>query len=297
MEDPYETLGVAKSASQAEIQAAYRKLAKQHHPDLNPGKPAAEDRFKAISVANALLSDPEKRARFDRGEIDAAGTERPPERKFYRDFGDDSRRTKYRPDSGFDPSDLEDLFERAFAGRTRADFAARGVDARFALTIDFIEAANGAIRRIVLPDGRMLDVNIPVGTRDGQVLRLKGQGMPGVGAAPAGDALVAVSVAPHSLFRREGDDVILDLPVSLKEAVLGAKVDVPTLKGIVKLTIPPNSPNGTRLRMKGRGIANGAQHVVLKLVLPSHPDPALTAFLESWVPAEPYDPRFAMVQS
>lgn len=296
MDDPYEVLGVAKSASQADIQRAYRKSAKLHHPDLNPGKPAAEDRFKAISAANALLSDPEKRARFDRGEIDAAGSERPPERKFYHDFGDDSSRTKYRPDSGFDPGDLEDLFEQAFAGRARGDFALRGADARFALTIDFVEAANGAIRRVLLPDGRTLDVNIPAGIRDGQVLRLKGQGMPGSGSSSPGDALIAVSVAPHLLFRREGNDVIMELPVSLKEALLGTKVDVPTLMGTVKLTIPPNSANGARLRLKGRGIAGGSQHVVLKLVLPPRSDPALVAFLESWVPDEPFDPRAAMVR-
>lgn len=296
MEDPYETLGVARSATQADIQTAYRKLAKLHHPDLNPGKPSAEDRFKAISVANALLSDPEKRARFDRGEIDAAGAERPPERKFYRDFGDDARRTKYRPETEFDPDDLSDFFEQAFAGRTRAERRARGVDVHFTLPIDFIDAANGAVRRVTFPEGRTLDVNIPAGIRDGQVLRLKGQGRPGVGAAEAGDALIAVSVKRHSQFKREGDDVILELPITLKEAVLGAKIDVPTLKGTAKLTIPPNSPNGTRLRMKGRGIAGGAQYVVLNLVLPSQPEPALTAFLESWAPNEPYDPRATTVQ-
>ena len=294
MEDPYKILGVERDSTEAAIRAAYRKLAKRHHPDLNPGKPEAEERFKAINAAYALLSDPEKRARFDRGEIDASGAERPPERPFYRDFGDAAGRAKYRSETAFAPEDLESLFGDLFRERMRRGARARGPDAHYALTVDFLEAANGAVRRLALPDGRTLDVTIPAGLKDGQVLRLKGQGMPGLGEGPPGDALIEVTVAPHPLFRREGNDVVLELPVTLKEAVLGAKVEVPTIKGPVSLTIPPNSSGGTRLRLKGRGIAGGHQRVELKIVLPPHAEPELAAFLKTWTPRHPYDPRKGM---
>ena len=294
MEDPYKILGVERNATEAAIRAAYRKLAKRHHPDLNPGKPEAEERFKAINAAYALLSDPEKRARFDRGEIDASGAERPPERPFYRDFGDAAGRAKYRSEAAFGPDDLESVFGELFRERMGRGFHARGPDAHYALTVGFLEAANGTVRRLALPDGRTLDVTIPAGLQDGQVLRLKGQGMPGLGEGPPGDALIEVKVAPHPLFRREGNDVVLELPVTLKEAVLGAKVEVPTIKGPVSLKIPPNSSSGTRLRLKGRGIAGGHQRVELKIVLPPRAEPELAAFLEGWTPRHPSDPRKGM---
>jgi DnaJ-class molecular chaperone len=286
-------LGVATTASQADIQTAYRKLAKQHHPDLNPGKPAAENRFKALSAANGLLSDPEKRARFDRGEIDAAGAERPDGRRFYRDFGDDAARTKYRPEPDFEAGIFEDFFGRAFGSRARADGPERGADLRFALTVDFVEAATGGSRKLTLPDGRTLKVEIPAGVADGQVLRLKGQGTPGTSGAAAGDALISVSVTSHPVFRREGDDAVFDLKVTLQEAVLGAKIDIATLAGGVKLAVPPNSANGTRLRIKGKGIAGGDLFAILKLVLPPAPEPALAAFLAGWKPDVPFAPRAA----
>ncbi len=289
MDDPYAALGISKTATQAEIQSAYRALAKRHHPDLNPGKPAAEARFKEISAANALLSNPEKRARFDRGEIDAAGAERPAERRFYRDFGDDAARTKYRPDGDFDASAFEDFFSRAF--HARSDQAARGTDLHFALTISFLEAANGASRVLTLPDGRKLKVEIAAGIADGQTLRLKGQGVPGLGQTPDGDALIAVLIAAHPIFRREGNAAAFDLKLALQEAVLGAKIDVATPKGNVTLAVPPNSANGTRLRIKGRGIAGGDLFAVLKLVLPPTPEPALSAFLAGWKPETVFDPR------
>lgn len=289
MDDPYAALGVSKTASQAEIQAAYRALAKRHHPDLNPGKPAAEARFKEVSAANALLSNPDKRARFDRGEIDAAGAERPPKRRFYRDFGDDAARTKYRPEGDFDASAFEDFFSRAFDARNSQ--TARGADLHFALTITFLEAANGASRVLTLPDGRKLKVEIAAGIADGQTLRLKGQGVPGLGQSPDGDALIAVSIAAHAVFRREGDAALFDLSLTLKEAVLGAKIDVATPQGVVSLTVPPNSASGTRLRIKGRGIAGGDLFAVLKLVLPPTPEPALAAFLAGWTPEAAFDPR------
>ena len=296
-DDPYATLGVPKTATDDEIRSAYRKLAKQYHPDLNPGKPAAEERFKAISTAYDLLSDPQKRARFDRGEIDASGQERPPERPFYRSYGDQAGRTKYRTEQSFDPEDLEDIFSAfgggAGLGRGRG-FRARGVDARYSLTVDFLDAARGATKRLTLPDGKTLDVNIPPGLKDGQVLRLKGQGMPGLGDGPTGDALIEVQVAPHPVFRREDDNVVVTLPVTMQEAILGAKIDVPTIDGPVFVTVPAGSQNGARLRLKGRGIAGGDQFVQLQVALPASDEPELAEFLKTWKPRRPQDPRKGM---
>lgn len=301
MDDPYQTLGVRRDDSAETIRNAYRKLAKRYHPDLNPDKPEAIERFKAINAANEILSDPEKRGRYDRGEIDSAGNEKPPERPFYRDFhGADSRRSApggspFGAAHGLSPDDLESLFGDAFTERFGdRGSPARGGDVQYSLTVDFLDVANGAVRRLTLPGGRTLDVTIPAGLRDGHVLRLRGQGHPGPGGTPAGDALVEISVAPHRFFRRDGNDILLELPVTLQEAVLGARVEVPTIAGKVWLTIPANSGNGTKLRLPRRGITGGNQIVELKVVLPSSPEPALAAFLETWQPADPIDPRHEM---
>jgi len=289
MEDPYQILGVQRDDSEETIRAAYRKLAKRYHPDLNPGKPEAAERFKAIASAYDLLSDAVKRGRYDRGEIDAAGHEKPPEQPYYHDMNASGR---YGGGPNLSPDDLESLFGAAFAeelgrrGRNR-----RGGNAHYGLTVSFLDAANGTVTRLALPDGRTLDVTIPAGLRDGHVLRLKGQGLPGLGDAPPGDALIEVSVAPHPYFRRVGNDVLLELPVTLQEAVLGAGIEVPTIKGKVRLTIPPNSGAGRRLRLAGRGINGGNQVVELKLVLPSRTEPALAEFLRGWTPEHPFDPR------
>jgi DnaJ-class molecular chaperone len=170
-------------------------------------------------------------------------------------------------------------------------FAMRGADAQYTLTIDFLDAVNGTTRRVTLPEGRTLDVRIPPGVRDGHVLRLKGQGYPAHGDAPAGDALVEVTVAPHRFFRREGDDIVLDLPVTLHEAVLGASLEVPTIKGKVRLTIPPGSGTGTRLRLRGRGVHHGHQYVALRVVVPPGDEPELAAFLKTWRPRHQFNPR------
>lgn len=294
MTDPYEILGVPRTATQAEIRSAYRRLAKELHPDLNPGRPEAAERFKAVASANALLSDPEKRAKYDRGEIDESGAERRAERSFYRDFAEDAQRTKYRPGPGFTTDDLEGFFTEAFSRGGSREFRMRGPDARYVLTIEFLEAANCAVKRISLPSGQTLDVTVPAGIEDRQILRLKGKGAAGFGDGPPGDALIEVRVAPHRLFRREGNDVMIDLPVTIQEAVLGARIDVPTLKGPVSVTIAPNSGSGTRLRLKGRGIAGGHQYVVLRIVLPPTPEPELVAFLDKWEPRVPFDPRKGM---
>lgn len=297
MEDPYEILGVKKDASADEIRSAYRKLAKLHHPDLNPGKKEAEERFKAISAAYDLLSDTEKRGRFDRGEIDASGQERPPERQFYRDFGEGPGGQKYSSGAHFDPEDLSSIFEQAFrqrggpGGGGARNFNMRGADAHYSLSVSFMDAANGAKRRLTLPDGQTLDVNIPEGLQNGQVLRLAGKGMPGYGHGGPGDALIEVMVEPHAFFQRDGKNVRLELPVTLKEAVLGAKVEVPTVKGAVHLTIPANSTSGTKLRLKGRGIKGGDQFVELKVALPTEEEIELETFLKDWEPKHPFNPR------
>jgi DnaJ-class molecular chaperone len=291
--DPYETLGVKRDADETAIRAAYRKLAKRYHPDLNPGNAEAAERFKQINAANDILSDPEKRARFDRGEIDASGNETP-RGPTWRDFAEAAGREKYRAQSSFFPDDLSDILGAAFGARGGAGgagFAMRGADAQYSLTVGFLDAVNGTTRRVTLPDGRTLDVRIPPGVRDGHILRLKGQGYPGHGDAPAGDALVEVTVAPHRFFRREGDDVVLDLPVTLKEAVLGTSLEVPTIKGKVRLTIPPGSGTGTRLRLRGRGVHHGHQYVDLRVVMPPGDEPELASFLKTWRPRNQIDPR------
>lgn len=291
MKDPYQTLGVARSATEEEIRVAYRRLAKQHHPDLNPGKRGAEDRFKQISSAYALLSDPQKRARFDRGEIDASGAERGPAP------GSGPRRGAGRGRS-FNAEDLEGFFSRAFGGgRERRAAPDTGEDVQYKVLVDFVDAANGSTQRLTLPDGRVIDVRIPEGVEDGQVLRLKGQGKPAAdGRTPAGDALVTVRIAPHRHFRREGNDLLLVLPVTLQEAVLGARIAVPTIKGPVTLSVPAGSGQGTKLRLKGRGIAGGNQYVELRLVLPERPEPELAAFLERWTPRHPFNPRKGTIE-
>ena len=294
MNDPYKLLGVERDADDAAIQKAYRKLAKLHHPDLNPGKPEAEAKFKEISVAYALLSDPEKRGRFDRGEIDAEGTEQAAARNFYRDYGDRASGAKYQSGPAFGDEDLESLLRNAFGHRPRGGFAMRGADMHYTLSVDFVDAAKGAVKRLTLPDGATLDVTIPAGLKDGQVLRLKGKGQPGPAGGGAGDALIEISVVPHRFFRREGNDVIVELPVTIQEAVTGAKIRVPTIEGPVTLTIAPRSNSGTRLRLKGRGIAGGHQFVELRIVLSAAEEPELEAFLATWQPRTSFDPRAGM---
>ncbi|MGH7053576.1 MAG: DnaJ C-terminal domain-containing protein [Stellaceae bacterium] len=303
---PYEVLGVKRDASADEIRKAYRKLAKEFHPDLNPGKPAAEARFKEISAAYDLLSDAEKRGRYDRGEIDESGAERP--RTYYRPHAEGREGWKYGPEGEVDIGDLDDLFAafgdrgRRRGGQDGAGFAMRGGDRQFSLTVDFVEAATGGTKRLSLSPEETLDVTIPAGIEDGQVLRLRGKGGPGLGGGPPGDALIEVRVRPHLLFRRVGDDIHLDLPVSLAEAVLGARVTVPTVTGPVAMTIPKGSDTGTQLRLRGRGIQHGAgsnrregdQYVTLKVVIGASGDPDLVKFLEDWAARTRVDPRRGM---
>ncbi|WP_417450970.1 DnaJ C-terminal domain-containing protein [Kordiimonas sp.] len=310
-DNPYEILGVDKSASDKEIKAAYRRLAKSLHPDLNPGDSESEARFKAVSAAYNLLGDKEKRAQFDRGEIDASGAESP-RNPYYRDYAGDGAGQRYYSSQGFsdfaDESDFfSDLFgkarheqrqygQRQYGQQQRAG-AFKGADIRYHLTVDFLDAARGAKRRVTMPDGMQLDIAIPAGVRDGQVLRLKGKGLPGHGGGSAGDAFVTVETGPHPHFKREGLNILLDLPVTLDEAVLGGKVKVPTIHGSVSVPIPAGSSSGRTLRLKGKGIGAkggedaGNQYVTLRVVLPPEIDKELADFMTRWREKNAYNVR------
>ncbi|MBS0965722.1 DnaJ C-terminal domain-containing protein [Acetobacter okinawensis] len=301
--DPYSVLGIAKTASQDDIRKAYRKLAKKYHPDLNPGDKKAEEEFKALNQANDLLSDADKRARFDRGEIDASGQERHPgfggggfgggAGGFGGGFGGGGFRPGGAGMGGFQEEDLNDLFGGMFGGGARARRAGprKGADRSFALNVSFLDAVNGATSRVNLPDGATLDVRIPPGMEDGKVLRLRGKGMPGVQGGPAGDALITVTVLPDATFTREGSDLRETLSVDLKTAVLGGPIMVPTPTGTVKMNVPAGSDTGTVLRLRGKGVqAHGgkeAGNLYVRLeVKVGKADPALEAFLKDWTPQE-----------
>ena len=302
-EDLYSVLGVPKTASAGDITKAYRKLAKKLHPDLNPGDKAAEEKFKKITAAYDILGDAEKRGRYDRGEIDASGQERP-QQHYYREYAGGQDGARYRSTAGFeDIGAFSDLFGDLFGerggiregGRGGARFSMRGPDAQYRLEVDLLDAVNGTKTRITLPDGGTLDVAIPAGVTDGQVLRLKGKGGPGIGEGEPGDALIEISVRPHPVFKREGDDIIVEVPITFDEAVLGGKVEVPTIGGPVFATVPPGSNTGQTLRLKGRGIktksGTGDQLVKLSVVLPERIDDDLRGFAETWREAHQYDPR------
>lgn len=304
-DNPYDVLGVAKTASADDIKKAYRKIAKESHPDLHPGDKTAEARFKAAAAAFDLLKDAEKRARFDRGEIDASGQERPQQRTYYRDFAEQPG-NPYRQGAPFEGfGDEEDIFAeflrrqnrpRGDGFRGRQAFHARGADAHYALEVPFVEAATGGSMRITLPDGGDLEVKIPKGVAEGQTLRLRGKGGPGHGEGAAGDAYVTVSIRPHRVFSRVEDDIVMTLPITIDEAVLGGKVEVPTIDGPVKVTIPKGASSGQTLRLRGRGIAAkgrdaGDQRIELKIVMPKAVDDDLARFMEEWRKTHDYDPR------
>jgi DnaJ-class molecular chaperone len=285
--DPYTVLGVKRDASQEDIQKAYRKLAKKLHPDLNPGNKKAEEQFKEITAAYDLLGDAAKRARFDRGEIDASGQERP-QQHFYRDFAEGGGHA-YSSDAGFsDFAGAEDIISEIFGRQGRSEnVRRRGPDVHYQLSLSFLDAVNGGKQQLKLPDGSSLDVTIPPGIRNGQVLRLRGKGRPGRNGGPAGDALIEIEVRPHPVFKRKGDDIHVELPIPLDDAVIGGKISVPTPSGPVIMTVPKWSNTGTVLRLKGKGVprANGArgdEYVTLKVMLPDKPDPELERLITQW---------------
>lgn len=293
--DPYKELGVSKGASAEEIKKAFRKLAKELHPDKNPGDKAAEERFKRITGAFDVLGDAEKRAKYDRGEIDADGREQ--HRGFgggnggrsggFGGFGGSGGR------GGFEDIDLSELFGGAFGGRAGGSGFGKGQDVRATLEVSLEDTISGTTRRIQFSDGRMLDVAIPKGASDGQTIRLRGQGSPGR-SGQAGDALIELKLAPHPIFKREGADLTMDLLVSVPDAVLGGKVQVQTPEGAVMMTIPAGTNSGKVLRLKGRGgYADGRRGDLLAKVvvtLPDGPDEDLIRFATEWREKRPYKP-------
>ena len=320
MRDPYDVLGVPKSATEADIKKAYRKLAKTWHPDQKPDDPTAKEKFAEIGSAYELLSDKDKRGQFDRGEIDAEGKPR-----FQGFAGGGAGPWGARPGAGrgarydFDfgggagpfgrggrrqeNDDVIDEILGAFGGRRgRAESAfrgggepPRGDDIRVEVTVPFRDWALGEKQRLRLPNGKELEVAIPAGIEDGKAIRLKGQGQPSGFGGPSGDALITVRVASDATFRAEGKDVRVDVPVALYEAVLGGKVRVPTLGGAVEMSVPAGSDGSRTLRLRGKGVqaASGAGDllVTLRIALPKGGDPRLTEYAEAMKANAPYDPR------
>ncbi len=281
MKDLYEILGVPSAASDEQIKQAYRKLARERHPDSDPGNPWAEDEFKELASAYGILSDPKSRTAYDEGEIDANGAK---------------RRAGKRggPFDGWPQRGNRQAGRRA--GGSRIKIA--GVDVEYGLAVTMKEAIGGSVKHVSMTNGKRLKVAIPAGTADGAVLRLKGQGMPGLGGGVNGDARVQIEILPDPMFQRTETDIHLDLSVSLPEALLGSRIEAPTIDGRVTLNVPPNSNTGTILRLKGKGLptakpttTRGDQYVTLKVVLPKKPDTALNDFVTEWAKENPYTVR------
>ena len=318
MRDPYTILGVTKSASAGEIKKAYRKLAKRFHPDHNKTDPKAKEKFSEANSAYEILGDDEKKAKFDRGEIDAEGKPRGFEgfgagapgggfrrsagpggaQHFESGFGGPGGPGGRGGGAGFDPSDI---FSELFGGGRRAGArqqpAPKGEDVVGTVTVSLPDSIKGTNSRVLLPSGRQLDVKIPAGIEDGKQIRLKGQGNPGPFGVEPGDAIITVRISPHPVFRVDGRDIRVDLPITLYEAVLGGAVEAPTVAGTVELNLPPGSNSGRTLRLRGKGLpASGAlpagdQLVTLKIVLPEQPDPELETLMKRWRDVRKYNPR------
>lgn len=333
--NPYIVLGVSLSASDSEIRSAFRTLAKKYHPDRNPDNPEAEETFKEISRAFDILGDSERRKKYDRGDIDAEGK---PADRFSRQWGGregaeararQQQRTPFGhgrrrgfssagaqgaggatggaaggPGAGASFDDLGDIFADLFGG-PKPRSAARGRDVRYRLDVDFLDAVHGATKRVTMPDGRVLDLNIPRGLEEGQTLRLRGQGETGEGGGDPGDVYVETHIKAHSQFTRDGVDIHVDVPISLHEAIVGGKITVPTISGEVSVSVPKGANTGTTLRLKGRGVGGpnlqaddkkkdrdaGDQYVKLKIMLPETLDPALEEFVEGWEAGRNHNPR------
>jgi len=286
MKDPYKILGVLPDANDGELKQAFRRLARECHPDSDPDNPWAEDEFKELSAAYDLLSDSDQRGKYDRGEISGGGTKR-------------TRTThKPRPNPAKRPSRPSGFKTGPKRSKT-AGLKIKGADIEYTLKVTFMEAANGAERHISMATGKRLKVNIPPGTEESDVLRLKGEGMKGIGGGGDGDAYVEIFVTDDAVFRRQANDIHIDVPVTLSEAVLGGKVDAQTLDGSVTVTVPKGSNTGTQLRLKGKGLkpgkkdggTKGDQIVHLQVVLPKKPDKELIRFMKKWSSNHPYSVR------
>ena len=326
-------LGVAPSETDAEIRAAFRTLAKKFHPDRNRDDAKAEEKFKEVSSAFDIIGDADRRRKYDRGELDEQGRERAQYRQWTGPGGQSAGgqgpgaqgygaqgpgAQGYGPQGpggaysgGFankgDFDDLGDIFADLFGrGRTAggpgagssgaSPGAMRGRDAKYELQVEFLDAVKGLKKRVTMPDGKSLDITLPSGVEDGQTLRLRGQGEPGVSGGPAGDVYVDIRVRPHQLFERDGDDIHIEAPITLKEAVLGGKITAPTIGGEVSITVPKNSSSGAVLRLKGRGVSRegkppGDQYVKLKIVLPEEGDAELEEFVKRWNAGADHAPR------
>lgn len=308
MRDPYTVLGVTKSADAAEVKKAFRKLAKKYHPDQSKD-PKAKERFSEVNGAYEILGDEQKRASFDRGEIDAEGKPRYQGFEGFGqgaaqgfDFNDFAGASPFgrgaRSSAGVDPTDFfSDLLNNAARGGRRAA-PARGEDVTAAVNITLEEAVAGTAARVTLPTGRTLEVKVPAGIEDGKAIRLKGQGHPGQSGGANGDAIVTVQIDPHRLFQIDGRDLRIDLPVSLYEAVLGGKIAVPTLDGVVEISLPPGANRGRTLRLRGKGLPSprgaGDMLVTPRITLPEGGDPDLEDLMRRWQSDKPYDPRAAL---
>lgn len=300
-EDLYAILGVSRRATDDEIRRAFRSLAKANHPDVNQSNAAAAERFKKITAANDILGDPDKRRAYDSGEIDEKGDQRRPM------WGGRAGAARGGPQpkgarpggGGFDDFSFANVFGDVFGGGGARgpgySGAARGQDLRYALEVDFLEAVTGVKKRVTLPDGHTLDLAVPEGVQDGQVLRLKGKGTPGVGGIEDGDALVEIKIKPHPDFKRQGDDVLVEMPITIDEAVLGGRIEVQTASGRVQLTLPKGTSSGKVFRLKGKGIRTkagsfGDQLVTVRIVMPNEIDDALSYFFSEWRQKNAYDP-------
>lgn len=296
MQNLYNILGVDKTASDAEVKKAYRALAKELHPDVNKDDKRIAERFKEVSAAYAILGDKGQRGKYDRGEIDEQGNERAP--SFGPGFGGRGFGRRQGPAEDFDFDEAEGIFSEFFrftggkagrdgkSGGRQRRAKARGLDFTYEVTIGFEQSITGGARRLTLNDGKNVDIKIPPGIKNGQVIRLSGQGGKGLGNGPSGDALVEVRVAEHPYYRREGNDIHLELPISIDEAILGGDIQVPTPRGKLTVRIPRNSSTGKRLRLKGKGVETkngvGNMYVALKIMAPAKRDLDLERALKDW---------------
>ena len=284
MKDLYAILGVSRAATQDDIKKAFRKLAREVHPDRDPENPWAAEEFKALAQAYETLSDPDRRSRYDRGEIDEAG--KPRARGGAGRANSQGRRRRWP----FGRDQAEDAKAR------RRGLKVDGANVSYTLTVTLFEALRGTAKDVRMTNGKRLKVAIPAGARNGQILRLKGQGMPGIGAGADGDALVEIAVEPDPVFKLQGDDVHVDVPITLQEAVLGGRIEVPTVDGSVKMTVPEHSNTGSVLRLRHKGLpkdpdGRGDQYVHLNVVLPADSNAELTEFVRAWGPRHNYEVR------